>query len=73
MTASWVPYPGELVEDTGRGRVGKAVGWDGPTGVVTLAPLGGGAFWETAVYRPYVAPVPPSARTVRGARGQGWP
>ncbi|MHC0430199.1 hypothetical protein ACX6XY_08420 [Streptomyces sp. O3] len=33
--------------------VGTAVGWDGPTGTVTLSPLDGdGEQWETAEYKP---------------------
>ncbi|MEV4438797.1 hypothetical protein AB0K09_07205 [Streptomyces sp. NPDC049577] len=49
-TAAWSPRPGDLVTDTSRDRIGKAVGWDGAE--VIIAPLDGGAAWNTGTYRP---------------------
>ncbi|WP_367129893.1 MULTISPECIES: hypothetical protein [Streptomyces] len=49
-TVKWSPDIGDLVTDTTRDRVGRAVGWDGD--VVSIAPLDGGEPWETATYRP---------------------
>ncbi|GAU69925.1 hypothetical protein SSP35_15_00800 [Streptomyces sp. NBRC 110611] len=48
-----MPNLGVLVKDVSRGEVGTAVGWDGPTGTVTLAPLNGdGDDWETTEFKP---------------------
>ncbi|WP_367134223.1 MULTISPECIES: hypothetical protein [Streptomyces] len=53
IASPWVPNPGVLVKDTSPGKIGTAVGWDGETGMVTLAPLdGGGGDRETAKYKP---------------------
>ncbi|MEU5434818.1 hypothetical protein AB0G73_15785 [Streptomyces sp. NPDC020719] len=48
-----MPVPGVLVKDTARGRLGKAIAWDGDTGMVTLVPPDGdGQQWETDAFRP---------------------
>ncbi|MFF4606656.1 hypothetical protein ACFY12_28470 [Streptomyces sp. NPDC001339] len=53
MSTPWVPAQGVLVKDTAAGRVGKAVGWDGDTRTVTLAPVAGDdETWETQRFRP---------------------
>ncbi|GGP51600.1 hypothetical protein GCM10010278_30540 [Streptomyces melanogenes] len=52
----WIPAPGVLVKDTARGRLGRAVTWDGETHVVTLVPPDGGDPWETDAFRPAVRP-----------------
>ncbi|MFI1100962.1 hypothetical protein [Streptomyces melanogenes] len=42
-----------LVKDTARGRLGKAIAWDGDTRMVTLAPPdGNGEQWETDAFCP---------------------
>ncbi|MGW0824687.1 hypothetical protein [Streptomyces sp. NPDC002845] len=44
MTA-YLPRLGDTVEDTGRKRVGKVMGFEGP--YVQLRPVGGGREWDT--------------------------
>ncbi|WP_369375155.1 hypothetical protein [Streptomyces sp. cg36] len=42
-----------IVKDTARGRLGKAIAWDGETRTVTLVPPdGNGPLWEAAAFRP---------------------
>lgn len=38
------PAIGEMVEDTGRGRIGQVMGHEGP--YVQLRPVGGGREWD---------------------------
>ncbi|MFC5723229.1 hypothetical protein ACFP1Z_23955 [Streptomyces gamaensis] len=69
----WAPEPGELVTDTSRDRVGKAIGWDGHE--VTIRPLDGGEPWHTSSYRPANAQDRLRARVVvlnRERRSRSW-
>lgn len=43
-TTRYQPNVGDTVEDTGRRRIGKVMGSDGP--YVQLRPIGGGREWD---------------------------
>lgn len=43
-TSAYVPNVGDTVEDTGRKRIGKVMGSEGP--YVQLRPIGGGREWD---------------------------
>lgn len=43
MTA-YKPRPGDIVEDTNTGKIGKVMGFEGP--YVQVRPVGGGLEWD---------------------------
>ncbi|WP_171164532.1 hypothetical protein [Streptomyces sp. I05A-00742] len=69
----WVPLSGDLVLDVKADRLGKAVGWDGDTGAVTLYPLYGiDGQWETTDYRPADRGDRLRARVIKLNRERRW-
>jgi hypothetical protein len=44
MAVTYEPRLGDLVEDTGVGKIGKVMGFEGP--YVQMRPVGGGCEWD---------------------------